>query len=468
MPSAGSARTFPHPADARRPFLLRWPAVALLLAAGAALTACERPFVAPTPPEIELLAPDPQQVFTDSITVIKARATSFRTVTKLMVDGRDMVFDPIDDTWVDTVSLDAGLNEFQVSALDDAGVEGARDVTLLRLKYTFSEGPSMPAPFRIGEQTATLLSDGRLLLLGGVQGLVEPALSAAFVLDPGATSFRLLQSRMIHGRTGHTAGTLPDGRILILGGATRGAANQLFQLIPDVEIFNPATNRFTPVPFVGEPIGRVYHVMFITTDTRGVVIDIQGGIGKNNTDRSSELEPLRTFRTFRLARDTLFSVGSGGISVDGIGQIYSHTVAPLTAIGSDGVGEYLVGGSYFTETTERRVNFTIDFASAPLRILETGPYDTGRYRHATAALQPGIVFSFGGRAFLNGPVLQSSEVYVSAFDTYFQFANPPTSQRRHGHTATKMPGGRILLVGGFIGNGDALTTSEYFDPGFGF
>ncbi|MDZ4699921.1 MAG: kelch repeat-containing protein [Rhodothermales bacterium] len=442
---------------------------ALFLAVTFIFAACDRPFVDPRPPELELLAPSVNQIFEDSVVTIKVRASSFRLIDHIEIDGREMAFDPIDDTWVDTVTLALGVNDFRVEAIDVAGVEGVEEVSLIRMQFQFSnESPTLPPPFRIGEHTATLLPDGRLILIGGAPGMVDPALNTAFSLDPEAPSFELLPNRMIRGRTGHATARLPDGRLLVLGGASRGTPVQLSHLVPEVELFDPATNRFIRVPYVGPPIARAYHVMFITTDSRGTVIDVQGGIGENETDTRSEIKPLRDFQTFRFARDTLFAVGDGGVAVDGIGEIYSHTVAPLDPEGASSNGRYLVAGTYYTETSEEKMNFTIDFDSSPLQIIGSTPFVQGRFRHATATLQPGIIFSFGGRIFLGGPVLQNSEVYVESLDQFFLFENESPSQRRHGHTATKLPSGRILLVGGFIGNGDALSSTEYFNPGFGF
>ncbi len=470
MLRAGTARITIATVVGTRARALPWPVGRMLfLTLALVLSACERPFIEPTPPDIELLAPEPAQIFEDSVVTIKVRASSFRLLDRIEIDGREMAFDPIDDTWVDTVSLALGVNDFRVTAIDEAGVEGIEDVSLLRMQFEFSnDSPTLPPPFRIGEHTATLLPDGRLLLIGGTPGMVNPALNTAFSLAPGASSFELLPNRMIRGRTGHATAPLPDGRLLILGGASRGTPVQLSHLVPEVELFDPAANRFVRIPYVGPPITRAYHVMFITTDSRGTVIDIQGGIGENTTDTRSEISPLRNFQTFRFARDTLFAIGTGGIAVDGIGQIYSHTVARLNSNGVSSNGRYLVAGTYYTETSEDKVNFTIDFDSSPLQIINATPFVQGRFRHATAVLQPGIVFSFGGRIFLDGPVLQNSEVYVESLDQFFLFTNRAPSQRRHGHTATKLPSGRILLVGGFIGNGDALSSTEYFNPGFGF
>ena len=70
--------------------------------------------------------------------------------------------------------------------------------------------------------TATLLSDGRVLFAGGDDGLAS--LSSAQFYDPSTATFDSIGS-MTTGREGHTATLLSDGRVLIAGGQSAGNAN---------------------------------------------------------------------------------------------------------------------------------------------------------------------------------------------------------------------------------------------------
>ena len=79
------------------------------------------------------------------------------------------------------------------------------------------------------------LADGRALVVGGLgRDSVE-------LFDPHGGGFRLVASRMAHERQFCTATLLADGRVLICGGYHIAAQNQF------AEIFDPATERFTPV-----------------------------------------------------------------------------------------------------------------------------------------------------------------------------------------------------------------------------
>src|SRR5262249_50552088 len=83
-------------------------------------------------------------------------------------------------------------------------------------------------------QTATLLSDGRVLVAGGDNG---PRLASAEIFNP-ATGAWATTSSMAVARSGHAMTLLGDGRALVAGGLTNGSATSTQA---SAEIFNPAT-----------------------------------------------------------------------------------------------------------------------------------------------------------------------------------------------------------------------------------
>jgi hypothetical protein len=89
--------------------------------------------------------------------------------------------------------------------------------------------------------TATLLANGRVLIAGGHDATGPVA--TAEIFDPTinlavTNTFRLLAATMGAARAGHTATLRSDGTVLLAGGDTAGTA----------EVFDPATETFyTPL-----------------------------------------------------------------------------------------------------------------------------------------------------------------------------------------------------------------------------
>ncbi len=116
------------------------------------------------------------------------------------------------------------------------------------------------------EHTATLLDDGRVLVVGGqgppISGVSE-ALATTELYDPAVDSFRK-SNDMGDARTNHAAVKLPDRTVMIVGGA--GGPNGDTSLAT-AEVFNPGDGSWTSVGAlsgsrsghvaVGFPDGRV-------------------------------------------------------------------------------------------------------------------------------------------------------------------------------------------------------------------
>ena len=93
--------------------------------------------------------------------------------------------------------------------------------------------------------TATLLSDGRVLIAGGLKnvGMGAPTTDTAELLDPAATKFTAA-GFMATQRAGHTATLLSDGTVLMVGGwKGHPADDTLFQPL-FAELFDPSSATF--------------------------------------------------------------------------------------------------------------------------------------------------------------------------------------------------------------------------------
>ncbi|HEX9096010.1 MAG TPA: kelch repeat-containing protein [Candidatus Dormibacteraeota bacterium] len=125
------------------------------------------------------------------------------------------------------------------------------------------------AETRIGH-TATLLPNGKVLVAGGlVMPFPAPSIASSELYDP-ATNRWSIAAPMIESRTRHTATLLPDGRVLVVGGLNVTLHDGgLFPSQPrDAEIYDLTANRWSataPIEFrrLGQtatqlPDGRVF------------------------------------------------------------------------------------------------------------------------------------------------------------------------------------------------------------------
>jgi hypothetical protein len=131
------------------------------------------------------------------------------------------------------------------------------------------------------DHTATLLTDGRVLVVGGnggVFGATSGALSSALVFDSSAGSWTAVPN-LGDARGGHQAILLPDGRVLVAGGL---AANDA---LASAELFDPTSGSWSGA---GNPIGiRGAHTATLLPDGR--VLIAGGTNSRDETYATAEL-----------------------------------------------------------------------------------------------------------------------------------------------------------------------------------
>ncbi len=174
------------------------------------------------------------------------------------------LFDPGSGSWVAAAAMLQGREGHTATLLSDGTVlvaggnsRAEQDPALASAELydpatgTWTATGQMTQP-RTGH-TATLLSDGRVLLAGGDSPdyLARPGdfsphyLLSAELYDPVARTWTATAD-MIQARIGHTATLLPDGRVLVAGGST---ADRL----ESAELYDPATGTWTGTADMTEP-----------------------------------------------------------------------------------------------------------------------------------------------------------------------------------------------------------------------
>jgi hypothetical protein len=96
-----------------------------------------------------------------------------------------------------------------------------------------------------GLHTASLLQDGRVLLVGGVSAYL-PAQKRVTIFDPETESWSLA-TPLNEGRGAHAAAVLADGRVLVAGGYG-DAGFSTGETVASAEVYDPVTNTWQIMP----------------------------------------------------------------------------------------------------------------------------------------------------------------------------------------------------------------------------
>jgi hypothetical protein len=316
-------------------------------------------------------------------------------------------------------------------------------VTVLVAALTFPRTSSIPAGGgsqptgslsvpRVGH-SATLLSDGRVLVVGGTSD-GEAALASAEIYDPSTGTFAPTGS-LSTGRWFHAATLLSDGRVLVVGGIPRHKANGL----DSAEVFDPRTGVFSPA-------GTLSFTTEIPTVTRlpdGRVL--VAGMDDDTGDGAVDIwDPT----------SGAFIPGTRAWPTD----LSTATLLPD--------GTVLVVGGYRETDQIEPVDAACLWDPASSVCAPVGPLASGRFFHTATLLDDGRVLVVGGSVI--GPdgvqEVATAELWDPATRTFGPAGSLPEGRSRH--TATRLPDGRVLIAGGTTASGPTASV-ELWDPGTG-
>ncbi|HEX5745266.1 MAG TPA: kelch repeat-containing protein [Archangium sp.] len=269
--------------------------------------------------------------------------------------------------------------------------------------------------------TATLLPDGRVLVMGG-----EDKPSTAELYDPATGTWRAA-APIREGRIKHTATLLPNGRVLVAGGENASGTRHA-----SAEVYDPATNTWTTTGNLNTARGA--HTATLLKDGRVLVA------GGENTS------------TQRLASAEVYDPTTGTWRFTGVmGTLrYDHSATLLKD------GRVLVAGGNRIEDTS---------GSAELYDPATGTWqatsrmEQPRRDHTATLLDTGHVLVTGGYHEAVG-ILTGAELYDPHLASWNRVASLQVD-REH-HDAALLNDGRLLIVGGISNTGQG--TYELYDP----
>ncbi len=387
--------------------------------------------------------------------------------------------------------------------------------------------------------TASLLQNGKVLLAGGTECCESPqepdsrpyGYESAEVFSPKIPAFAALPAGMIQPRALHTATLLHDGRVLIVGGEDTDQT----PAIQAAEIYSPAKRSFTGLPISMNNARSAHTATLLNCASAGCPngqVLLTGGIGvaANQTGvvdlAAAELyDPAsRTFSdtgSLTTARDaasaTALSDGrvliAGGEQVNSQGtpvavlasaEIYDPSVQTFSCVGGESGNPPACNASMTTPRVLHSATLLADgtvlltggldnssnvLASAELfdpaansgqgAFTATGSMNTPRAAHTATYLKPNAAGGplAGGVLIAGGSFDSSAEVYDPSTGIFSCVAGAgpggsgcksSMTQVRFLATATLLDSGEVLIAGGslFTARSELFpeNSAELFDP----
>ncbi len=295
---------------------------------------------------------------------------------------------------------------------------------------------------------AASLSGGRVVIAGGFDG--SNFLQSAELFDPSTNAFTALaasgSSELQTTRAGSVAASLPNGQVLIAGGANSSG------ILQSAELFDPSTNAFTALPASGSSELQTARTGAVAASLPDGKMLIAGGF-----DGSSYLQSAELFDPNTNSFTALAASGSSELQTAREDAVAASLPGGrvLIAGGFDG-SNFLHSAELFDPSTD---TFTALPASGSSEL------QTAREGAVATSLADGEVLIAGG--FDGSNVLQSAEVFDPSTDTFTALPASGSSElqsTREGAVAASLPLGRVLIAGGLDGS-SFLQSAELMVPG---
>jgi hypothetical protein len=279
--------------------------------------------------------------------------------------------------------------------------------------------PVLPGP-RLGH-TATSLPDGRVLLVGGRDEASE-LLREAELWDPSSGEL-VTSGALADAREGHSATLLSDGRVLVIGGD-----GDRFDLLASAELWDPTSGQFAAAGSLD--IARESHTATLLDDGNVLVI---GGL-------DDDYEPIAAAERWDPTSGQFVAAGSLEIARE------SHTATLLDD------GNVLVIGGWDSDDDTL---YSVERWDSAAQAFEPANWlDLDRADHTATLLPDGRVIVISDA---DGEIWDPTEGVFEPTEGYMK------EEWRDHHTATLLPDGRVLVIGG--DDGDAvLASAELWDP----
>ncbi len=280
--------------------------------------------------------------------------------------------------------------------------------------------------------TATLLSDGRVLVAGGLLPATG-VLASAELYDPKTGTFAAT-GWMTTTRWRQTATLLADGRVLVVGGTDKDAKD-----LTSAEIYDPASGTFSATGSMG--VARSGQMATLLPDGR---VLIAGGEADYNNPVPLATAELYDPGTGKFGPTGSMSAGRTGATASLLAD------GRVLIAGGDGS---MVGYAYQALKSAELYDPSV------AQFSPTGSLTVARSGSTATLLPDGRVLVAGGVG--SQGALSSAELY----DPNSGIFRPTGSMAipRQNPTAVRLNNGRVLILGG----GELTATAELYDPATG-
>jgi hypothetical protein len=282
------------------------------------------------------------------------------------------------------------------------------------------------------DQTATLLPNGKVLLVGGI-GSHSAIQGSAEVFDPETRHFAPIGPLRSARGYGSMATLLPNGKVLIAGGSCGHGC-----MLASAELFDPTVLTFQSTTSMSSPRAAGQMVRLHSGD-----VLIMGG------DQDADRPPLATAELYHPATGKFSPTGQMMTARDYFAAVVLKD------------GKVLVmGGS----STGQHASGMVEESSAELydastgRFARTGSMSVPRNKLGASLLPDGRVLVVGGQnggAF--GPRLATSEIYDPVTGKFTVGPNMKAQRYKLPMGIVPLKDGRVLIAGG-------AEQPEIYDP----
>lgn len=285
---------------------------------------------------------------------------------------------------------------------------------------------------------AVLLSNGQVL---NFEDSLQPT-----VYDPAADAWSPTGS-FATVQFGPTATLLPNGMVLVAGGAPSGGLTAL----SSTELYDPSTNAWTAGPSMST--GRIQPTATLLANGQVLVtggVDNGQGLGGNVFTSSEIYDPAANSWSAAASMVTGHYGHTAVLLANGTVLITAGWVEPCAGCPPQPTGD--------TEIYDPTANtWTV-----------VGSLNTTRALHAMVLLPSGNVLVSGGLGGTSSTALSSAELYDPATQAWSVTGSLITG--RQDHTMTVLPNGSVLVAGGHSGPESApviVGSAEVYDPSAG-